>query len=90
MSRLSRNVLCTWVGAIFGNLGGALVLDLLAALVSLTLTGSSRGEENVGFAFFAFLLLFALLAVPSFLLCRKLTRKYVRADYDSTGKVLFR
>jgi hypothetical protein len=87
MSRLGRNLLCTCVAAILGGFGGLLVAIFWPLLFPLLLRGSSRGEDAVAIAFVAFFLSFA---VPGFLLCRRLTRKYVREDASSTGQVLFR
>jgi hypothetical protein len=87
MSRLARNLLCIWVGAMLGGLGGLLVAIFWPLLFPLSLRGSSRGEDATAIALLVFFLSFA---VPGFLLCRRLTRKYVREDAASTGKVLFR
>jgi len=76
--------LCFWVGAMFG---GLLVAIFWPLLFPLRLQGSSRGEDAVGAVFLAFYVLFA---VAGFLLCRKLTRKYVGEEPDGTGRVLFR
>lgn len=86
MSRLSRNLLCIWVGAIFGSLGGLLVAIFWPVLFPLHLQGSSRGEDTVGTAFLAFCVSFA---VAGFLLCRKITRKYLRDERYATGRMLF-
>ena len=87
MSRLVRNLLCTWVGAMLGGFGGLLVAIFWPILFPLSLRGSSGGEDAVGIAFLAFFLSFA---VPGYLLCRRLTRKYVRENADSQGRVLLR
>lgn len=87
MSRLTRNLLCIWVGAMLGGLGGLLVAIFWPLLFPLSLRGSSGGEDVVAIALLIFFLSFA---VTGFLLCRRLTRKYVREDAASTGKVLFR
>jgi hypothetical protein len=87
MSRLWRNLLCIWVGAMFGGFGGLLVAIFWPLLFPLRLQGSSRGEDAVGIAFLAFYVSFAM---AGFLLCRKLTRKYVREEDEGAGRVLFR
>jgi hypothetical protein len=69
-----------------GGFGGLLVAIFWPLLFPLSLRGSSRGEDAVAIAFLAFFFSFA---VPGFLLCRRLTRKYVREDAGSTGQVLF-
>jgi hypothetical protein len=87
MSRLTRNLLSVLVGAMFGGLGGLLVLVFWPLLFPLSLQGSSAGEDAVGIAFLVFYLSFA---VPGFLVCRRLTRKYIREAAGTTGRVLFR
>lgn len=87
MSRLSRNLLFIWVGAIFGSFGGLLVAIFWPLLFPLHLQGSSRGEDTVGIAFLAVCVSFG---VAGFLLCRKITRKYLRDERDATVRVLFR
>ncbi len=88
MSRLARNLLCIWVGVILGGFGGLLVLIFWPLLFPLSLRGSSIGDDALlPIPFFAFYLSFA---VPGFLLCRRLTKKYVPEDANSTGRVLFR
>ena len=69
-----------------GGLGGLLVAIFWSLLFPLSLRGSSGGEDAVTIALFAFFLSFA---VPGFLLCRRLTRKYVREDAGSAGQVRF-
>jgi hypothetical protein len=87
MSRISRNLLCIWVGNMVGGLGGLPVAIFWPLLFPLRLQGSSRGEDAGGIVFLA---LYVSFAVAGFLLCRKLTRKYVREEPDSSGHVLFR
>lgn len=79
-----RNSLCVWVGAMLGGFGGLLVAIFWPLFFPLSLGRPNWGEDNVGIGFLAFFLLFA---VPGFLLCRKLTRKYVRENDGVT--VLF-
>jgi hypothetical protein len=85
MSRLARNLLCIWVGAMLGGFGGLWVAIFWPLLFPLSLRGSSGAENAVAIAFVGF-----FLSVPGFLLCRRLTRKHVREDAGSTGHVLFR
>jgi hypothetical protein len=87
MSKLSRNLLSISVGVIFGGFGGLLVAIFWPLLFTESLQGSSLGEDSVGMAFLVFSLSFA---VAGFLLCRKLTAKYIREDASSTGRLLFR
>ena len=87
MSRLTRNLISIWVGAVFGGFGGLLVAVFWPLLFPLSLQRSSRGEDAVGIAFLVFYL---SVAVPGFLVCRRLTRKYIREDAGNTGRVLFR
>jgi hypothetical protein len=87
MSRSTGNLLCMLVGAMLGGFGGLLVLVSWPLLFPLSLRGSSRGEDAVAIAFFAFSLSFAVLG---FLLCRRLARKYVREDAGGPGTGLFR
>jgi len=86
MSRLSRNLLSICVGVICGGFGGLVVAIFWPLLFPLSLQGSSWGDA-VGIAFLVFFLSFAM---TGFLLCRKLTGKYLREDASSTGRLLFR
>jgi hypothetical protein len=70
-----------------GGFGGLLVAIFWPLLFPLSLRGSGAGEDAVGIAF---LVLFLSFAVLGFLLCRRLTRKYVREEAGNTGRVLFR
>ena len=63
---------------------------LLAALVSLIVDRFELGRGKRRFCLFGLPVVICSAGRASFLLCRKLIRKYVHADYDSTGKVLFR
>jgi hypothetical protein len=87
MGRATRNLLSIFVGVLFGGVGSLLVAIFWPLLFPSSLQGSSRGEDAVGIAFVVFYLSFALLG---FLVCRRLTRKYIREDSGSTGRVLFR
>jgi hypothetical protein len=85
MSRCTGNLLCILVGAMLGGFGGLLVLVFWPLLFPLSLRGSSRGEGAVAITFFAFSL---SVAVLGFLLCRRLTRKFVREDAGGGQNVL--
>ena len=87
MSRLSRNLLCILTGAIFGYFGFVMVAIFWPLLFPLSLEGSSWGEDAVGIAV---LVVFLTFAVLGFVLCSRLTRRYVREDNDGRGRVLFR
>ena len=87
MSRLVRNFLCIVIGAKFGYFGFVVVAIFWPLLFPLSLEGSSWGEDAIGIAM---LVVFLTFAVLGFVLCRRLTRRYVREDNDVRGRVLFR
>jgi hypothetical protein len=86
MSRSTGNLLCVLVGAMLGGFAGLLVLVFWPLLFPLSLRGSSTGEHALAIAFFALSL---SVAVLGFLLCRRLTRKYLREDTGGAGTGLF-
>lgn len=87
MSKISRNLLCVGVGVMFGGFGSLLIAVFWPLLFPLRLQGSNLGEDAIGIAFLPLCISFA---VGGFLLCRKLTSKYLREEQDNPGNVLFR
>jgi ABC-type Fe3+-siderophore transport system permease subunit len=86
MSRFWRNLLSIFIGAMLGVFGGLMVCIFWPLLFPESLQGSSWGED-AGLTL-AFIACFSLFGATGFLLCRRLTKKYVR-DKD-TITVLFR
>jgi ABC-type Fe3+-siderophore transport system permease subunit len=89
MSRLARNLLCVWVGAMLGGLGGLLVAIFWPLLFPLSLLGSSRGEDAVAIALSVFFLSFA---VHGFLLCRSrrhLSKLWLIPRRQATGTPVY-
>jgi hypothetical protein len=87
MSNLSQNLLSILIGGIFGGFGGLMVLIFWPLLFPLSLQGSSWGEDAIVIALPVVFLTFAL---SGFLLCRRLTSRYVREHTDNKGRVQFR
>lgn len=87
MSKLSGNLLSICIGLMFGGFGALMVAIFWPLLFPLSLQGSSWAEDAVGIAFPVVFLTFA---VSGFLLCRRLTSRYVREHTDNRGRVLFR
>ena len=85
MSRFWRNVLSIFIGLMFGGFGGFIVLVFWPLLFPEPLHGSTWGEDAGVFAYVA---CYAVFGVSGFLLCRRLTRRFVRDDGSVT--VLFR
>ncbi len=85
MSRFWRNLLSIFIGAMVGGFAGFMVLVFWPLLFPESLQGSTRGENAVALALMA---CFSLFGATGFLLCRRLTKKYVR-DKDTVTR-LFR
>ena len=85
MTRFWRNLLSIVIGLMFGGFGSLMVLIFWPLLFPERLQGSSWGEDAVGLAGIA---CFAFFGIIGFLLCRRLTRRFVRDDGSIT--VLFR
>jgi hypothetical protein len=77
MTRFWRNLLSILIGVVSGCFGALIIAIFWPLLFPESLHGSSWGEEAVPFAFLA---CFSLFGVTGFLLCRRLSRKYVRDD----------
>jgi hypothetical protein len=85
MSRLWRNVLAIFIGLMSGSFGGLMVASFWTLLFPEPLHDSTWG---VGVAPLALIVFYAVFGVSGFLLCRRLTKRFVRDDGSMT--VLFR
>jgi len=85
MSRFWRNLLSICIGLFFAGFGANLVFIFWPLLFPESLQGSSWGEAAAPLAVLGSASLFG---VAGFLLARKLTKRFVRDNGDTT--VLFR
>ena len=85
MSRFWRNLLCICVGMVLGYVGFLIVVTFWPLLFPEALQGPTRGEDAL---LIVVILAFLSFFLTGFLLCRRLTKRFIR---DKDGfTVLFR